>query len=111
MKILSNAIYSFKNRKYSLLHCLLFVLLMYFIFHAIAGNRGMLAYLRLHNNIESIAKEADTLKAERIELEHKVNLLKSSIDLDMLDEQARKVLGLAKEGENVFVVQPNKDIK
>lgn len=84
---------------------------MYFIFHAIAGNRGVIAYLRLNDNIESIVKEADALKTERIELEHKVNLLKSSIDLDMLDEQARKVLGLAKEEENVFVVQPNKDIK
>lgn len=111
MKVLLNALNNFRNRKSSLLHYLLFGLLMYFAFHAIAGNRGMIAYFKLHSTIDSFADEADTLKAERIELEHKVNLLKSSVDLDMLDEQARKVLGFSKEHENVFVVQQNKDIK
>lgn len=111
MKVLLNAINNLRNRKSSLLHYLLFGLLMYFVFHAIAGNRGMIAYFKLNSTIESLGNEASVLKAERIELEHKVNLLKSSVDLDMLDEQARKVLGFSKEDESVFVVQQDKDIK
>lgn len=80
------------------------VVLLYFIFHTIAGNRGVIAYFKLNQKIEKSNVELDILKAERIDLEHKVKLLKSPIDRDMLDEQARKVLGVAKPNERVFVV-------
>lgn len=106
MSKIQRLIGNIKNTKYTFINFLLFALLIYFIFHAIAGNRGVIAYLRLYDSIEKLEDEVKTLKAERIELEHKVNLLKSSIDLDMLDEQARRVLGVAKDDEKVFVVQP-----
>lgn len=83
---------------------LILLILFYFIFHTIAGNRGIIAYFKLNQKIEKSNTELDVLKAERIDLEHKVNLLKSPIDRDMLDEQARKVLGVARPGEKVFVV-------
>lgn len=86
------------------LHALILLILLYFIFHAIAGNRGIIAYFRLNQQIEKKSEELDNLKAERINLEHKVKLLKSPMDKDMLDEQARKVLGVARQNEKVFVV-------
>lgn len=85
-------------------NCLILLILFYFIFHTIAGNRGVIAYFQLNQKIDKSNMELDILKAERIDLEHKVNLLKSPIDRDMLDEQARKVLGVARPGEKVFVV-------
>ncbi len=86
------------------LHALILLILVYFIFHAIAGNRGIIAYFKLNQQIGKKSEELDNLKAERINLEHKVKLLKSPMDKDMLDEQARKVLGVAKQNEKVFVV-------
>lgn len=83
---------------------LILLILFYFIFHTIGGNRGIIAYFKLNQQIEKSNIELDVLKAERIDLEHKVTLLKSPIDRDMLDEQARKVLGVAGPREKVFVV-------
>ncbi|MES2214728.1 MAG: septum formation initiator family protein [Pseudomonadota bacterium] len=93
------------SKKKVALHIFLLSLLIYFVFHAVAGNRGILAYFKLNKKLEESSVELDHLKAERIELEHKVRLLKPPVDLDMLDEQARRVLGVAKPNEKVFVVE------
>lgn len=87
----------------------MFCVLIYFIFHTIAGNRGIIAYFKINQKIEKSNNDLNILKAERIDLEHKVNLLKSPIDRDMLDEQARKVFGVAKPTEKVFVVSKPDD--
>lgn len=87
-------------------NALLLLILLYFIFHALAGNRGIIAYFKLNQQIAKSAAELDDLRAERIELEHRVKLLKSPLDKDMLDEQARKILGVSGPNEKVFVVNP-----
>ncbi len=87
-----------------LLHYALVGVFLYFVFHVIYGNRGILAYFKLHTKIEQATQELDVVRAERLDLEHKVNSLKTeSLDRDMLDEEARRGLGLASEKEKVFV--------
>lgn len=86
------------------LHYILIGVFLYFVFHALYGNRGILAYFKLHTKIDHAAQELDVVRAERLELEHKVNSLKTeSLDRDMLDEEARRGLGLASEKEKVFI--------
>lgn len=86
------------------LHYLLAGILLYFIFHLIYGNRSIMAYFSLNKQIEAKSQELDLTKAERLELEHKVKSLKTeSLDRDMLDEEARRSLGLANEKEQVFI--------
>ena len=90
--------------KKQLVSGILMAVLLYFIFHAIYGNRGIVAYFQLHQNIDISEKELEQLRAERLEIEHKVKSLKpESLDRDMLDEQARKGLGVAGEKEQAFV--------
>jgi cell division protein FtsB len=96
------------SKKKITIHVLLLVLLIYFVFHAVVGNRGILAYFKLNQKLEKSSTELDHLRAERIELEHKVRLLKPPVDLDMLDEQARRVLGVARPSEKVFIVEDRK---
>ena len=91
-----------------LLHYALFGVFLYFVFHVIYGNRGILAYFKLHTKIDHATQELDVVRAERLDLEHKVNSLKTeSLDRDMLDEEARRGLGLASEKEKVFVPDTN----
>jgi cell division protein FtsB len=92
-----------KNPKRSAICFFLICAFVYFAFHAIVGNRGLLAYFKLSESFAESVKKLDELKAQRLEIEHKVNLLKSSIDLDMLDQEARRVLGVAMPDEKVFV--------
>ncbi|AGJ01933.1 Phosphatidate cytidylyltransferase [Rickettsia prowazekii str. NMRC Madrid E] len=46
------------------------------------------------------------LRAERVELEHNVKLLRTeSLNKDMLEEQAKKILGIAAPNEQVFTIK------
>lgn len=63
----------------------------YFIYHAVQGDRGMLAWLRVNQQLEAAQQELAQSAAERTALERRVALLSnSSLDLDMLEERARR---------------------
>lgn len=82
-------------------------ILAYFGFHAIQGERGILTWLQLSNQIERTAWALDASRAEERRLEHRVGLLRAdNLDPDMLDERARAVLNLAAPGEIVIFIDP-----
>ncbi len=79
-------------------------LISYFGYHMISGGRGILAYFKLSSQISSFQSELELVRMERLNLEHSANLLKSeSLDLDLLEEQAKKILGYAKPQEVVLI--------
>lgn len=72
------------------------------------GSRGIITYFKLNSHISSLQSELDFVRAERLTIEHKANLLKSdSLDLDLLEEQAKAVLGFAKPQEKLFIDHNN----
>lgn len=82
---------------------LLLLVLFYLLFHAISGERGVYAWFKESRKLELLQAERDTVRKERVALEHKTRLLSSSsLDLDLLDEQARRVLGYATSNEVVI---------
>jgi len=92
-----------KNVKKITFNVITSLLLIYFVFHSIYGNRGLIAYFKLNQKLEKTYSELENLRAERIEIEHRVKLLRpESLNQDMLDEKARKTLGLASSKEQVF---------
>ena len=65
----------------------------YFSYHLVQGNSGFLAYLQLKATVAEAEQIASELTARRETLERRVNLLRpDSLDPDMLEEQARKML-------------------
>jgi cell division protein FtsB len=79
------------------------LVLVYFAYHAISGERGFLALLQLSQKVDQMRMELDVVKAERIRLEHRVQRLHpDSLDLDLLEEQSRKILGYADPNERVY---------
>ncbi|XVN40571.1 MAG: septum formation initiator family protein [Rickettsia endosymbiont of Argas persicus] len=105
-----NLIPSNNNTKKIILNIFLALLLGYFVFHCIYGNKGIIAYLKVNRQLEKAYDELKLLRAERVELEHNVKLLRpESLDKDMLDEQARKVLGVASPNEQVFTITKNQE--
>lgn len=74
----------------------------YFVYHAITGNRGLLAFITLSQQIEQKSEELAVIRVERLNLEHRVTLMRpNSLDLDLVDEQARRLLGYAAPTEKV----------
>jgi len=81
-----------------------FGLFFYFAYHLVHGDRGYFALKGLEKKLSAAEAKYDENVAERQALENRVKLLRpGSLDLDMLDERARVVLGFAKPDERVII--------
>lgn len=84
----------------------------YFVYHTIEGNRGYLAKIKVEKDILVANEELEKLRASRVEIEHQVKLLRpETLDKDMLEEQARKILGVAKSEEEIVVNEGDLETK
>ncbi len=81
----------------------LMFIMFYLAFHAVSGERGLLALFRETRSLEVVKAQLADVKSQHQALERKVQLLSdSSLDLDLLDEQVRRVLGMANKNEIVY---------
>lgn len=79
----------------------------YFGYHAIQGDHGLITYMRYGQYIASLQSEYDRTVLERESLEHRVSLLRSrSLDPDLLEERAMDVLGFAHPNDRVIYLDP-----
>lgn len=75
----------------------------YFAYHLVSGNNSLLTMMQLQTKLDESKERLDNIKMERINLQHRVQMISSeSLDLDLLDEQARKLLGHSKENEIIY---------
>lgn len=82
------------------------VFLSYFGFHAYHGKYGIYSKYRLEARADRLQTKLDTLKDRRAALEHRIRLLHDgTLEKDMLDEQARRALNLARKDE-VIIYRP-----
>jgi cell division protein FtsB len=79
------------------------LVLFYLCFHAVSGERGVVALFKESRRLEQLKTELAKVVAEREALDVKVRGLSSnSLDLDLLDERARLMLGMAGKNEMVY---------
>ena len=84
----------------SILGALLFA---YFILHAVQGDRGLLAWVQIRQQISVAEASLNASKTVRNSWENRTALLaRGHIDPDMLDERARIVTGFAQSVEIVI---------
>ena len=80
----------------------------YFIYHAVQGDRGILAWLRVNQQLEAAQQELAKSGSDRTALEQRVALLSnSSLDLDMLEERARIMLNFSDPNDIVVFTAPS----
>lgn len=76
---------------------------LYFGQRAIQGDSGLFASLALETEESRLVAELDALKRERMRLENLTRRLgEGYLDLDLLDERARDVLGYMRSDEVVI---------
>ena len=79
------------------------LLMVYFGYHAIQGDRGLLSWVKLSDDLAEAHIAFEATADERAGLERKVALLRpDGLDPDMLDERARYMLNLARADEVVI---------
>ncbi|HEX6858997.1 MAG TPA: septum formation initiator family protein [Caulobacteraceae bacterium] len=72
------------------------VLITYFSFHALTGDRGLLTSSQRDQTLAQRRSELKQIHAERMDLEARAKLLRdSSLSADLLEERARSLLGFA----------------
>jgi cell division protein FtsB len=81
----------------------------YFVYHAVEGDRGVMAWLQISQQLTESKRSLATLAGERQEIENRVALLSpSSIDPDLLDERARLMLNVAEPDDRLVIIKNSK---
>ncbi|PZQ99733.1 MAG: septum formation initiator precursor [Cereibacter sphaeroides] len=80
-----------------------FTLGSYFTFAAVQGDYGVFRRVQIDAEVEMLKEERDQLQTELSALQNKTRRLSDDyLDIDLLDEQARDVLGLIRADEIVI---------
>lgn len=75
----------------------------YFVWHAVNGGRGLHIKDEYRLKIRRLDAKLAALEKERKHLERRVEMMRSdSVDRDLLDEEARVVLGLVRKSDLVI---------
>ena len=75
----------------------------YFSYAAIQGDYGVFRRIQLEAQAAKLDRELALLRAEKADLQNKTRRMSAEfLDLDLLDEQARRVLGLAR-GDEIII--------
>ena len=84
-----------------------FGLAIYFGYHAVNGNRGLLASQQMEAELEASEKQLADLKRERADLERKVKRLRpDQLDPDLIDELARDMLSMTEPDDVIILLEP-----
>lgn len=76
---------------------------MYFLFASVQGDYGLFRRVQIEAEQEALVVERDRLQSEIAALENKTHRLSDDfLDLELLDQQARDVLGMIRPDEIVL---------
>lgn len=79
------------------------LVMIYFGYHIVQGERGLFSWMRLRQKIAESEHHLSVIQSEKETLERQVYLLRpDSLDQDMLEERARKVLNWGHPGEIII---------
>lgn len=82
---------------------LAFALGLYFAFAAVQGPSGILRRVQIESETAELAEARDRLRAEVDRMQNLTHRLSDKfLDLDLLDERAREVLGLIRADEVII---------
>ena len=77
-------------------------LVVYFGYHGLSGDQGVLAWAGYKTHISELEGELKVARAERRDLEDRAaRLRESSLDLDLVDKRAREILNFANPDDYV----------
>ncbi len=82
---------------------LLSVAIFYFAFHMLTGEQGVLNWLSYNSEIKSLERNLEFVSQERDRLQSRADALSPrQLDMDLVDERARVLLGYVHPDEVVI---------
>lgn len=84
-------------------------LLAYFAYHTVQGDRGLLAYWRISQEVEKGERSLAMLQERRLTQERRVALLRGEqMDIDLLEERSRSTFNLVHPDDLVIYLKKNR---
>ncbi|PHR93353.1 MAG: cell division protein [Robiginitomaculum sp.] len=100
---MSAMVHALKKIRFSWSVAVLAVFYLYLGFHALSGNQGILKWADYAEKINALESEIAVLQKDRKSLELHANQLRAThLDLDRLDEEARRSLNVSRANEIVI---------
>ena len=94
---------AFKKIRFSWPLTVLSVFYLYLGFHAFSGEQGILSWADYTGTIDDLKSEIKALETSQIALQLRADQLRAEhLDLDRLDEEARKILNVSQTNEVVI---------
>jgi len=93
------------KKNYSLLISSLLIL--YFLFNILDGDRGLLSYYKKKQELNSLIIKEKKLSNKNMNLEHKNSLLSEKLDLDFIEILIRDKFIFGKSGEKIYMIKNN----
>lgn len=79
-------------------------LIVYVTYHALQGERGLIAFWQLHGQVMHAHHIHNKLRDTKERLQNRVKLLNpNSLDADMLEERVRFMLGYSRTDETIIL--------
>jgi len=79
-------------------------MVLYFAYHAVQGDRGLLAWWQLNKDVRVAESTLGHLQSERDRLDRRAQLLRPDhLDPDMLEERSRIMLNMGRDDEVVIL--------
>ncbi len=79
----------------------------YFAYHTVQGDRGLLSYWRMTQEVHRAEATLEGIRNHRQVMDRRVSLLRAKgLDLDMLDQQARVLFNLL-DRNDLMIFLPN----
>ena len=106
MVFIENTFEKFKEISAPMLKIFIFTFIfVYFGYHLISGQNGVLNYFKQQAKLEQMQSELEIVEKKRTSLSNKVKrLYPSSLDADLLDEQYRRTTGKIKSDEVIYYI-------
>ena len=83
-----------------------FFIFLYLVYFLVYGQRGLLQYFYLSKQNQEYSERLSQLTSENQYLSNRIKKLQpNTVDLDFLDEQVRKKLGLIDKNEIVIILE------
>ena len=93
------------KKNYSLLISSLLIL--YFLFNILDGDRGLLSYYEKKQELNNLVIKEKKLLNKNMNLEHKNSLLSEKLDLDFIEILIRDKFIFGKSGEKIYMIKNN----
>ena len=84
-------------------------LILYFFFHLLSGQRGLISYFEKKEILKNLKQQESVMINQISDLEFKNSLLSDNLDLDYIESLIRERFVFGKKNEKIYIIEKNEN--